>query len=499
MNAADRGMGLGLRALNRIAGLELLDRVGVREPRRAPPLLGLQERLPRRRRRRADVRAAEEARPAGAPGAGRAGRALRPHADGRAADDARGDRRLRRSSRLRPAGARRRRRPARRPRSCSRRRTSSACPMLGVPERARRRVRGALRRDLRARRRGSSRHGDMGLAVAMLAPAAVGTAIGALGRRRPAVHLPAGRSPARARPPPRSRCSSRGRCSTRSSSRPRRASRRATATCSTASSRSCRARRTPSCSSSPRELEGHGPALFIVEAKDDGRRRSRPSPRWACAPPAPARSRCEGVKLGAAERCSPTARPEAYAECVRLGAPRLVRAGRRHFAGRARLRDPVCQRAHRLRRAHLPPPGGRLRRRRTSRSSSRACAWPRYRAASRADQGLGLRARGRARPAALHATKGMQIGSDGVQLLGGHGYTKEHPVERWYRDLRAAGSHGRGAARLMPINLETPEEVQVRSSTQANQVATEVLRPISRKYDRAEHELSRRSSTCSRR
>ena len=28
---------------------------------------------------------------------------------------------------------------------------------------------------------------------------------------------------------------------------------------------------------------------------------------------------------------------------------------------------------------------------------------------------------------------------DGVQLLGGHGYTKEHPVERWYRDLRAIG------------------------------------------------------------
>ena len=33
----------------------------------------------------------------------------------------------------------------------------------------------------------------------------------------------------------------------------------------------------------------------------------------------------------------------------------------------------------------------------------------------------------------------VQIGSDGVQLLGGHGYVKEHPVERWYRDLRAAG------------------------------------------------------------
>ena len=39
----------------------------------------------------------------------------------------------------------------------------------------------------------------------------------------------------------------------------------------------------------------------------------------------------------------------------------------------------------------------------------------------------------------LCAEKGMQIGNDGVQLLGGHGYVKEHPVERWYRDLRAIG------------------------------------------------------------
>ncbi len=33
--------------------------------------------------------------------------------------------------------------------------------------------------------------------------------------------------------------------------------------------------------------------------------------------------------------------------------------------------------------------------------------------------------------------KAMKIGTDAVQLLGGHGYTKEHPVERWYRDLRS--------------------------------------------------------------
>ncbi|UBQ39211.1 acyl-CoA dehydrogenase family protein [Acinetobacter johnsonii] len=37
----------------------------------------------------------------------------------------------------------------------------------------------------------------------------------------------------------------------------------------------------------------------------------------------------------------------------------------------------------------------------------------------------------------LCTEKAMKIGTDGVQILGGHGFTKEHPVERWYRDLRA--------------------------------------------------------------
>lgn len=37
----------------------------------------------------------------------------------------------------------------------------------------------------------------------------------------------------------------------------------------------------------------------------------------------------------------------------------------------------------------------------------------------------------------LCAEKSMQIATNGVQILGGHGFTKEHPVERWYRDLRA--------------------------------------------------------------
>ncbi len=61
-----------------------------------------------------------------------------------------------------------------------------------------------------------------------------------------------------------------------------------------------------------------------------------------------------------------------------------------------------------------------------------------WRGAARADQGLPF-AREAALAKRLGTDKGMQIGLDGVQLLGGHGFTKEHPVERWYRDLRAVG------------------------------------------------------------
>ena len=60
------------------------------------------------------------------------------------------------------------------------------------------------------------------------------------------------------------------------------------------------------------------------------------------------------------------------------------------------------------------------------------------RAAARAEQGLDFhREAFLARTCA--AQRGMEIGTNGVLLLGGHGFTKEHPVERWYRDLRAVG------------------------------------------------------------
>ncbi|MCW2957293.1 MAG: acyl-CoA dehydrogenase domain protein [Solirubrobacterales bacterium] len=61
-----------------------------------------------------------------------------------------------------------------------------------------------------------------------------------------------------------------------------------------------------------------------------------------------------------------------------------------------------------------------------------------WRAASRADAGKAF-FREAAVARQLCVTHGAQIGSAAVQLLGGHGYTKEYPVERWYRDLRTAG------------------------------------------------------------
>jgi alkylation response protein AidB-like acyl-CoA dehydrogenase len=57
-----------------------------------------------------------------------------------------------------------------------------------------------------------------------------------------------------------------------------------------------------------------------------------------------------------------------------------------------------------------------------------------WRAASRAEQGLSFH-REAYLARVLCVDKSLEIGTNGVQLLGGHGFIKEHPVERWYRDL----------------------------------------------------------------
>ncbi|TWE12338.1 acyl-CoA dehydrogenase family protein [Rudaeicoccus suwonensis] len=61
-----------------------------------------------------------------------------------------------------------------------------------------------------------------------------------------------------------------------------------------------------------------------------------------------------------------------------------------------------------------------------------------WRAAARLDAGRDAGAQ-IAHARALTAKYAAQIGSDGVQLLGGHGFVKEFDNERWYRDLRGAG------------------------------------------------------------
>ena len=66
---AERSMGFGLRALNWLAGSDLLDRIRIRKAGRARPLPGHQERLPHGDRRRAHLQGRAAAGQTGAPDA----------------------------------------------------------------------------------------------------------------------------------------------------------------------------------------------------------------------------------------------------------------------------------------------------------------------------------------------------------------------------------------------------------------------------------------------
>lgn len=60
------------------------------------------------------------------------------------------------------------------------------------------------------------------------------------------------------------------------------------------------------------------------------------------------------------------------------------------------------------------------------------------RAAARLEHGVALD-RGVSTARTLATEKGMFVGTNGVQLLGGHGFVKDHLMELWYRNLRGAG------------------------------------------------------------
>jgi alkylation response protein AidB-like acyl-CoA dehydrogenase len=183
------------------------------------------------------------------------------------------------------------------------------------------------------------------------------------------------------------------------------------------------------------ELDGRGPALFVIESKTPGIS-VEPDPGMGIRAAGTCKLIFEDVKLpGGAVLADGD--PSVYGDCVqlaRLGWCALA-VGTGHAVldyvipyvnERTAFGEPVSNRqavAFAVANIAIELDGMRL---------------ATYRAASRVDQGMSF-AREVSLARRLCAERGMAIGSDGVQLLGGHGYVKEHPVERWYRDLRAAG------------------------------------------------------------
>ncbi len=183
------------------------------------------------------------------------------------------------------------------------------------------------------------------------------------------------------------------------------------------------------------DLEGTGPALFIVESGNDGVL-FEAEPAMGIRAAATGRLKLEAVRVPAGALLA-EGDSAAYAECVRLGrlawcalAVGTTKAVLDHLIPyvneRTAFGEPISHRqavAFTISNIAIEAEGMRL---------------ATLRAAGLADRGKDF-SREVAVARRLCAAKGMQIGSDGVQMLGGHGYTKEYPEERWYRDLRAAG------------------------------------------------------------
>jgi hypothetical protein len=183
------------------------------------------------------------------------------------------------------------------------------------------------------------------------------------------------------------------------------------------------------------ELEGQGPALFIVESSTAGLS-VEAEPAMGLRAAATGRVILEGVALPAGALLG-GADAGIYAECVqlaRLGWCALAVGAAQaaldylipYVNERIAFGEPISHRqavAFNVANIGIELEGMRL---------------LTYRAASRAERGTPF-AQDAALARRLCADKGMSIGSDAVQLLGGHGFIKEHPAERWYRDLRAVG------------------------------------------------------------
>jgi alkylation response protein AidB-like acyl-CoA dehydrogenase len=182
------------------------------------------------------------------------------------------------------------------------------------------------------------------------------------------------------------------------------------------------------------DLDG-APALFLVESSTDGLR-VEGDPAMGVRAASLTKLTLDGVRVDAGALLGETD-GSTYAECVRLS--RLAWCALAVGTGQAVLDyvtpyvkereafgEPV---AHRQSVAFMVADIA---------IELQAMRLVTYKAASRAAAGKDF-SREVALARTLCADKGMRIGLDGVQLLGGHGFVKEHPVERWYRDLRAVG------------------------------------------------------------
>lgn len=184
------------------------------------------------------------------------------------------------------------------------------------------------------------------------------------------------------------------------------------------------------------ELPWTGPVLLLVETATKGITVRR-APTMGARAAGFGELRFENVRLPASALLGGGA-PEVYAECVRrsrlawcalaLGTGRSVLDYVTSYVNeRVAFGEPISHRqavAFTVSDLAIELEGMRLA---TLRAASRADADTPF-----ADE-----------VAAAHTLcvrHGAQIGSAGVQLLGGHGYVKEHPVERWYRDLQAVGA-----------------------------------------------------------
>jgi alkylation response protein AidB-like acyl-CoA dehydrogenase len=184
------------------------------------------------------------------------------------------------------------------------------------------------------------------------------------------------------------------------------------------------------------DLEGSGPSLFLVEPGTDGLSVT-PEPGMGVRAAATARLTLENVTVPHGARLGGDEDSDVYRDCVALAriawCAVAVGTGQavldyviEYVNGRVAFGEPISHRqavAFTVADMAIELEGMRL---------------AMLRAAGRVDQNLPFH-REATLARRLVADRGMRIGSDGVQMLGGHGYTTEHPVERWYRDLRAAG------------------------------------------------------------